>query len=122
LSRVKGWDAKKIGKYIKDINVLPSITQKVQILVKDVLGINYREEVYQAWARDVRGPRNAIMHGTERMYDQFKWKSALLARIASTDFILELLGSVPVDRYLTTLISEHEEQSREMRSILAEFA
>jgi len=96
----KNWDRKKIEKYIRDPNVLPSMTQKIEILIRDVLGLNIDKGIYDAWSNDVRGPRNAIIHGAANMYGQYKFNSAIKAVIASSNFIIELLNSLSSTEHL----------------------
>jgi len=103
LRRVKKWEAEKIKKYVEDINVFSSIVDKIDILLSEVLGVKISPIIYNEWKKNVRGPRNHIIHAKKKdMYDLYKFKSAMMAIIKTLEFIRELLSCVPIDEY-----SEH---------------
>lgn len=61
LSRIKNWDDDKIKKYVEGLNTFPSLSDKIKILIQDVLEIKVNNDIYEAWSSDVRGSRNSII-------------------------------------------------------------
>jgi hypothetical protein len=101
LRRVKKWKPDKIKKYVENINVFPSIIDKIDILLSEVLQVKISPLIYGEWKKNVRGPRNHIIHTKKKdMYDLYKFNSAMIAIITTLKFIREILSCVPIDEYL----------------------
>lgn len=116
---VIGWSNSKIERYVIDDDVLPSLTNKIDILIKDVLGKKIDDPVYEAWVTYVRDQRNMIMHPKKKLDKRtYGEKSALKAIISSAQLILALLKSVPTDSYQSSLIEDLEQDIEKLKSFL----
>lgn len=116
LSKI-GWSNNKIKRYVTDNDAIPSLNNKVEVLIKDVLGKKIDDPVYEAWGTYVRDQRNIIMHPKKNLDKKiYGEKSALKAIISSSEFILALLQSVPTDDHQSRVIEDLEQEIEKLKN------